>query len=63
VLSAVITAVICLITVADFTFYLLLMSFDLVSEYVHGCICRDIIDIVGPAVEPQEYIARCHRYR
>jgi len=26
-------------------------------------VCRDIIDIVGPAVEPREYVERCHRYR
>jgi len=24
---------------------------------------RDIIDILGPAVEPREYVERCHRYR
>jgi len=26
-------------------------------------VCRDIIDIIGSAVEPQEYIERCRRYR
>jgi len=29
----------------------------------HSTVCRDIIDIIGTAVEPQEYIERCHRYR
>jgi len=40
-----------------------LCAFVVFDIWMIGCICRDIIDIVGPAVEPQEYIARCHRYR
>lgn len=38
-----------------------IQNHDELDSIIHRT-AADIIDIVGPAVEPREYVERCHRY-